>query len=212
LEGKVMSQHKATRRQTLRSALSHKSVADRVLDQLAASQASFNALMDKLDADDAGSLDTDYVASLEIASPFEGDEPALPGQHKADLRKALQSALAHRRIANEVVDALEEFQVGFNAMLAKLDAQGGTLADTDFADTLGLVAVDPDASYLPGQHKASFRRTLESALANSKLADELSDSFAGLQGSLNQSLAALDAGNVNGAHAGFKVSELDPDA
>jgi hypothetical protein len=207
-----MSQHKATRRQTLRSALAHKSVADRLLDQLVSTQSKFNALMDKLDADDAATLDTDYVATLEITSLFEADEAALPGQHKADLRKALRSALAHKSLADEIADAMEEIQASFNALLAKLDAQAGVLADTDFADLLGVSPVDPDAAYLPAQHKVSLRKSLRSALAHKSLADELLDAVAGVQNAMNSSLAALDAGSVNGAHAGFKVAELDPEA
>jgi hypothetical protein len=207
-----MSQHKATRRQSLRSALAHKSVADRLLAGLIQSQQSLNALMDKLDADDVATLDVDYVSSLAISSIFEADEAALPGQHKADLRKALRSALAHKRLADEIADAMEEFQAAFNAMLAKLDAQAGTLVDVDFASSLGVQAIDPDLAYLPAQHKATLRKALSSALAHKSLADDLLDAVAAVQAALNQSLVALDAGSVNGAHAGFKVVELDPDA
>lgn len=207
-----MSQHKASRRKTLRSALAHKTIADRILDQLAGSQVSLNALLDKLDADTAAALDTDYVASLEIAPLFEADESALPGQHKADLRKALRSALAHKVLADEISDSMEEWQAAFNATLAKLDAQAGVLVDTDFADLLGVAAVDPDAEVLGAQHKVSLRKSLKSALAHSKLADELIEAISGMQKALNDSLAALDAGSVAGAHAGFKVSVLDPDA
>ena len=113
---------------------------------------------------------------------------------------------------SEIADALEEQQVAFNAMMIKLDAEAGTLASVDFVSSLGLEVIDADAEGSDAQHKRSFRETLRSALAHRKLANDIIDALSGLQSSMNDSLAALDAGSVNGAHAGFKVSELDPDA
>lgn len=207
-----MGQHKATKRQSLRSAMAHRKLADTILDSIAASQAQFNAAMDKLDADTSAALDTDYEASLAISTPVEFDGDGSNAQHKQSLRKSLRSALAHKKLADEIADALEEQQVAFNAFLVKLDAEGGTLTSTDFASSLGLDVIDADAEGSEAQHKRSFRETLRSALAHRSLANDIMDALSGLQTNMNNSLAALDAGSVNGAHAGFKVSELDPDA
>lgn len=207
-----MAQHKATRRGSLRSALAHRKLADEILDSINDSQVKFNATMDKLDADTAIALDTDYAATGSVTDVFEADDAETNAQHKATFRKSLRSALAHKRLADEICDALEEIQVAYNTMLIKLDAQAGTLADTDWVTTIGVDVVDSDGAGINAQHKASLRKSLRSALAHRRLADEIMDAFSEIQGSMNASLAALDGGTVNGGHAGFKTSELNPDA
>jgi hypothetical protein len=206
-----MSQHRATLRRSLQSALAHKRLANEILDSLADSQTQLNAALDKLDADTAGALDTDYEAALAITDVFEADGTGTGAQHRASLRASLQSALAHRRLADEICDAMEELQVAHNALMVKLDAQAGTLTETDFASTLGVEALTPDST-LAGQHKAPVRTTLRSALAHERLADEILDGIAAAQSALNASLALLDAGTVAGAHAALKVDVIDPDA
>lgn len=207
-----MAQHKASRRKSLRSALCHKRLADQILDSLVTSQEAFNSAMDKLDVDTGAALDTDYEATLAITSLFEGDDTGTDAQHKATLRKSLRSALAHKRLADEIIDAWEEFQTAHNALMVKLDAEAGTLASVDFASTLGLTPLDPESALTPGQHKASARGSLQKALAHRSLANDLLDGMKALQDAFNSSLAALDAGTVNGGHAGFKVTAIDPDA
>jgi hypothetical protein len=175
-------------------------------------QGKWNNLMAKLDADAAGSLDTDYVASLAVAD-IDLDE-AVYGEapHKASAREVMIRSLAHRRLGNEMIDMMEEFMAAYNAMLVKLDAQAGTLSETDFVELIGVDALDMDAEGEAAQHKASLRRSMRSAMRDRKAADEILDAYAAMQSSLNASLAALDAGSVNGAHAGFAVEVLDPDA
>lgn len=207
-----MAQHKATRRKSLTSAVKHKKLANTILDSIAEAQAQFNAAMDKLDADTAIALDTDYEATLAITNPVEFDGEGTGAQHKQSLRKTLRSALAHKRLADEIADAMEEQQVAFNALLVKLDAQAGTLADVDFVDSLGLEVIDADGEGIEAQHKAPLRKSLQKALSHRALANDIIDALIALQGGMNDSLAALDAGTVNGGHAGFKVSELDPDS
>lgn len=207
----MTAQHRATRRQSLRSALAHKKAADRVLSVISSLQASWNATMDKLDADSAAALDTDYEASALSTESLDADSP-LGGQHKATLRQILRSALAHKKLADEIVETLEESATAYSLMLVKLDAQAGTLTDTDWVASAGVSALDPDAPLSGAQHKASARVSLRSALAHKRLADEILEALSGLQDSINGSLAALDAGSVTGAHAGFKVTSLNPDA
>ena len=204
-------QHKASRRQSMRSALAHRRAADELLDSLHDLQKKWNASMAKLDADTAVALDTDYEASGKITDVFESDASALPAQHKSTIRKTMRSALAHRRLADEICDALEELHVAYNAILVKLDAQGGTLTDTDWVSSLGIQKMEIDKSEAGAQHKASLRKSARSALSHRRLADEFLDALVAAQDNMNQSLAALDAGNVNGAHAAFTLSELDPD-
>lgn len=61
------------------------------------------------------------------------------GPHRQGLRRVLEVALAHRKSADELMDAVVEIQAAMNALLAKLDADGG-VTDTDYSSTL---KVDP---------------------------------------------------------------------
>jgi len=207
----MAGQHKATMRVALRSALAHKRLANEILDSLTDAQTKWNATVAKLNVDTAAALDTNYAAGS-IANVFEADLPGAGSQHKATLRQSLISALAHKKLANEIADALEEVSVAYNAMLVKLDAQAGELTDTDWVATLATAPVDADGVGSQAQHKATLRKSLQSALANKSLADSLIDGIIGLQKAINGSLAALDAGNVVGAHAVFAVIALTPDA
>jgi hypothetical protein len=207
-----MAQHKQSYRKSLRSALAHRKLADEILDNLKLGQDTLNSVLDKLDLDDAATLDADYEATLAISSIFESDDEGLDAQHKQSLRKSLRSALAHRKLADEMMDALEELHVAINALLVKLDAEGGILNDTDYAALLALDILDAEASLSDAQHKASVKKSLRSALAHKKLADALLSSIRAVQDAFNASLAQLDAGNVNGAHAALKIESIDPDS
>ena len=204
-----MAQNKATKRTALRSAVAHRKLADTMLDNIKLAQTQLNAALAKLDADTSAALDTDY-ATLAIPSAFDADAPVF-GQHKQSARKTLRSALKHKRAADEIVDTLEETQLALNALLLKLDAQGGTLADTDFEATLGLTPLDLDAPTF-GQHKQSLRKTVISGFARTNLANDVLEALLGLQNSLVASAKQLDLGNVAGAHASLQVDVLDPDA
>lgn len=208
----MADQNKASLRKKTRSAMSHKRLADEILDSLADSQAKWNAAMAKLDADTAIALDTDYAATLSISDVVEFDGEGSQAQHKRSLRESLRSALSHRKLADELADSLEEMQAAHNAMMAKLDAQAGTLADVDWVATIGLAAIDLDSAGTQAQHQRSFRESFRSAMAHKNAADAILDAVSGLQAAMNASLAQLDLGNVNGAHAGFAVSAIDPDA
>lgn len=61
------------------------------------------------------------------------------GQYRAKLRVILRSALASKRGANELLDAIIELQAQHNALLAKLDVDTG-VNSTNYASTL---AVEP---------------------------------------------------------------------
>lgn len=200
--------HKRTLRQSLRSALSHKRLADQVLDLIKDSQTQWNATSAKIAADSTGALDTDYkdgdVSSVDL------DASGTQAQHKASLRASLRSALSHKYLADEIVDAIEEFQSALNALHAKLDAESGTLASTDFASSLGLSAVDPDAEGQDAQHKASMRTSMKSAVNHSRLADQILDGISSLQSTFNTAMDVLDTTSI--AVEAAPVSVIDPDA
>lgn len=204
-------QNASSMRRRLRSAVSHKKLADELLDSIQDSQDKLNATLDKLDADTAGALDTDYEATGEITDLFEADGESTDAQHKQSLRRSLRSALAHRHMADEIADSIEEWQASYNSWLQKLDAEGGTLNDTDYVSSLGVDAIDSDAAGEDAQHGQSFRRSMESAMADRSLSDAVLDAISGMQEAMNASMALLDAGTVNGAHATLKVSPIDPD-
>lgn len=63
------------------------------------------------------------------------------GQYRAKLRTILRSALASKRGANELLDAVLELQAQHNALLVKLDADSAdTGGDSDYE---ALLAVEP---------------------------------------------------------------------
>lgn len=205
-----MPQHKQTRRKTLRSALAHKAAADKFIDSLAGMQAKLNAALDKLDADSELALDTDYVASCALPAPLLADA-VYPAQNKSSMRRIWRSKLKHKKLADALIEALAGLESNFNAMLAKLDAEAGTLDDTDYVSSLAVAAISPDAASL-GQHKASLRKTMIDAMAHKKLGNEIVDAVAATQAAFNAVLAKLDAATISGQCAALKVSAIDPDS
>lgn len=209
-----MAQHKATRRQSMRSALAHRRLADELLDSLADSQSKFNGLVAQLDAEDKDSGNHTSVAAFAISDVFEADGEGSGAQHKASLRKSLRSALAHKKLADEIADAMEEMATAQNALVTKLDADldTGSYSDTDYAASLALEAIDADGEGTEAQHKASLRKSLRSALAHRRLADEVMDAIVEWQSQYNAALAVLDTDWDAGDLAGIGATELDPDA
>lgn len=208
----MAGQNKASMRQKMRSAVAHKRLADQLLDSLLDTQVKLNGTLAKIDADNPVSLDTDYEADGALVDTWEADGQGTDAQHKASLRDSLRSALAHRQMADEIADALEELQAAYTALLVKLDAEAGTLDDTDYESTLAVSVLDADDDALPAQHKAKVRRSLRSALANEALADEVLDAISGAQTSFNAALVLLDAGTITpGDFSGLEVTPIQPD-
>lgn len=205
--------HRRTYRQSLRSALSHKSLADEILDSLNSTQTKLNSTLDKLDADSAVALDVDYESTGAITDSWEADAEGSGSAHKSTLRKSLRSALAHRKLADEIADSIEELQTAYNAMLVKLDAEAGTLNDTDYNSSLRLGLTSFNVAGTDAQHKSTFRNSLKKALAHSDLANAIADAVRDTQASFNRTLVLLDAGTVGGTdHADNQVTVIDPDA
>lgn len=155
-------------------------------------------------------LATDYEADGELTTHWD-PEAELSGQSHATARELLRSALAHRAMADDIADALEEMQVAYTALLLKLDDEAGTLNDGDYESTLAVSVLNADADALPAQHKAKIRRSLRSALANEPLADQILDAVAGMQESFNEALALLDAATIDGTMSALKVEAIQPD-
>jgi hypothetical protein len=207
----MSGQNKASMRKKLRSALAHKRAADKLLDSIVDSQTKWNSAMTKLQADTPNSLDANYFATNAITNKYEADDEGTDAQHKASLRKTMRSALAHRKLADELCDALEEIQTAHNALMAKLDADSPTLSNTNYVSLISVMPIDRDGEGTDAQHKASLRKSLVSALANKSLADDILDAIWTLQTALNKELALLNTGVVNGSSAN-KVSVIQPDA
>lgn len=205
-----MAQHKAIRRRALRSALAHKRAADAILDGVVSLQKGLNSTLAKLDADSAAALDTDYVSTQALGQLVDWDAPSSGHGHKQSLRDSIRSGLANRELADEVIDSITELQVAHDALLAKLDAEAGTLADTDYEATLAVEAYDQESRLQDSPGLATLKGWLSSALASKQLAEELGDALSAAQGAFNAALAVLDSGTINGAMPSA-VSELKPD-
>jgi hypothetical protein len=207
----MAGQSKASMRKKLRSAFAHKKLADSFIDQLYSTQTAWNSALVKLNADSAGALDVNYASTKGLKSTWDTDA-ILTGQSRQSAKKLMRSTLAHRKLADELCDALTEIQTAYTAILTKLDAEAGTLNDTNYASLLALAPLDVEDAALPAQHGASVRKSLRSALANKQVADYIVDSLLGLQTSMNSALDLLDAGTVTGVMAALKVSTTSPDA
>src|SRR5688500_13680517 len=136
--------------------------------------------------------------------------------HKATLRKSLQSALAHRRLANELLDSILDTQQKFNAAMAKLDADAALTLDIDYASTLSVTDLFEADTAGSGQHKATLRQSLRSALMHKRLADEIADALEEMQVAYNALLVKLDAeaGVLNDVDyaSTLAVTPIDPDS
>jgi len=190
-----MPQHKASDQRSLRSALKHKRAADAWLNDTAELAANVAGAVIKIAADTDTSWDTDYVATWAVAET-EWDDVGIEAQHKASLRKVMRSSLAHKRLADEIVDALEEAQVSMNAVLAQMDADAGTLSNDATYEAFRIVAIDPDAVGIEAQHKASMRQSLRKALAHASLADSLIDDLVAQQAAVNSMIDDIQAANA----------------
>jgi hypothetical protein len=175
--------------------------------------------MVKLDADNTAALDTNYEATF--GATAYGISPDIAGagaQHKTSFRKTLISALSHKRAANELIDSIAELESALYGLSVKLDAEAGTLADTDYEAILGMTAIDADINAAGAQHKASIRKSLISALSHRRLANVILDTIIELQTQINAALVQLDidatagTGALTGLYLPFVVEVINPDA
>lgn len=205
------NQNRSTLRSRLRSALAHRSSATTILSDIIATQNALNSALSKLDADSVGALDTDYVATCSIpaANKLSPDAVTSAAADKATLRRIMERGIGHRAAADEYMDALVELQTAHAALLAKLDAEAGTLAGTNYAATLSVHPALSASAYKPAQSNASLRSIMRAGMANESLADQMLDNLIAAQNSFNSALAKIDAHTINGQCAQFVVTVLD---
>lgn len=190
-----MSQHKASNQKTLRSALKHKKAADAILDSISSLTSKVAAARIKIAADTNATWDVDYSSTLAIAS-IDFDLPST-GQHKRSMRAVIRSAMAHKRLADKIVNSIEDAQVSLNAVLAKMDAGAGTLDAVDANwDALAITSLlSPDAVEVQAQHKVSLRKSARSAISHKALADFIMDSLVAIETEVNAMIADIKAAN-----------------
>lgn len=191
-----MSQHKASRRRTVISALKHKNAANTMLDVIEGLTSAISTARAKIAADTNTTWDTDYVATAGVtAVDFDSNTV---GQHKASLRKILIDKLCHKALGDEMTDILEEAQVTHNLILAQMDADSGTLSADGVYEAFRItdvIDVDSERYGKPGQHKRSFKKTLISALSHTRFGREIADEIAALQSEINSMIDDIQAAN-----------------
>jgi len=190
-----MAQHQASNQKTLRSALKHKKAADAILDSISALLTNVAAAKVKIAADTNATWDVNYASTLAVtAVDF---DLASTGQHKSTMRSVIRSSMAHKRLADAIVDGIEDAQVSLNAVLAKMDAGAGTLDAVDANwDALAITRlVSPDTVRDGAQHKATLRKSLRSAISHKTLADFILDSLVSIESDVNGMITSIKAAN-----------------
>ena len=160
-----MAQHKASDLKSLESALRNKKAAAAILDELAALKAAAAVVKAKVDADADLTWDTDYVGT---SSLFDTDV-ILEVQYKRSLREVMINSLAHKALANKLCDALEEASVSLNAVVAQMNADGGTLSDDATYEAYRIVDLVGAEEISGGQHKATDKQHIFSESSGSEL-------------------------------------------
>lgn len=119
----VESQHKASMRKVMINALSHKRLANEVVDAIEEAQVSMNAVLAQMDAD-AGTLSADGVyEAYRVSDVIDPDAVGVESQHKATFRQSLRKALAHSGLADRVIDDLVAAQAAVNSLIDDIQAK-----------------------------------------------------------------------------------------
>ena len=190
-----MAQHKASNLKTLISAMSHKEAAEKLLSSIEDLKAAAAAVKAKVAIDTDGTWDTDYLATAGVSvTEFDSE---LIGQYRQSLRKILISKLKHKKLGNDIADIIEEVQISFNAVLAQMDVDAGTLSDDATYEAYRIAnIVDPDAKIYGAQHQASMRKVLIDSVAHKELGNFLADSIASIQTSVNTIIDLVQVSNA----------------
>ena len=214
---------KTIRRRAWRIALSHNKLADITLDSIVSIQSNINIMIDKLDAATPVTVPTDFatnkigvVADWGVFKPMNFESPISKTSrtqqghcHRQSLKWALLHAIYDEKTSDKFIESIDYLQQAHDDLCDKLDAQAGTLSETDFASTLEIEVLEPDA---PSQtrSKASFRTWIKSSLSSHQLANEFIDSIIECEEAVNDMLAKLDAGTITGVMPD-KVNVLKPE-
>ena len=188
-----MAQHKSSRRKVVISSWKHTNGANQLLDVLEELTTNVADARTKMTADANGSIDNDYVTAAGVTE-VDMDAKSI-GQHKASLRKMTIDKMTHKRLANEVIDVLEDGQVSLNAVLTKIDADGVTLDAVDANwDVFRMTVLDADTSG-DGPSRSSLRRVMQSAVKHKAFGNSLSDELAAVADSVNAFIDEIQAKN-----------------
>ena len=188
-----MSQHKASRRATLISAMKHKFSANLWLDTMEELTANIAVARAKVLADTNSTWDTDYLATAGVTA-VDFDSPTV-GQNKSPARKVIIDKLCHKRLGDEVTNLLEESQVTLNLILAQMDADAGTLSSDAVYEAFRIVDPITTASVLQGPHKVSFVKVMISAIKHKVFGTSIATEMAAIQSELNQMITDIQAAN-----------------
>ena len=200
----------------MQKGLANKGLANLLVNLTVEMQGKMSALLTKLDADNSGALDVNYSITLAVDESFAPTDQGTDAPYKASWRRALRSALKHKRAADEILDVIDELQVVYNALLLKLDSQTGTLTDTNFASLLTISPLTGETE-LVGANRASLQRILEVSIAHKNIANSFYLALLGLQEQINGTLAQLDidgslpAAALLGNYSPLQNNILDPD-
>ena len=189
-----MAQHKSSRRTVLRSSMKHKFSADLLLDMMEELTANIAAAKVKITADTDGAWDVNYVTTAGVTA-VDFDAETI-GQHKQSARKVIISKMAHRRLAGEVCDLLEESQVTLNLILAQMDADAGTLSNDATYEAFRIANPIAVSSVLQGPHKASFSKVMISAIKHKEFGLSISAELAAVQSELNAMIDLIQTKNA----------------
>lgn len=210
---------KSIRRGAWRRALSHNALADKSLDGLISIQSSVNAMIDKLSAVTPSTIPTDFADDkigkiaewgelLPATVSYRPDNSSIGHGHRQGLKWALLHALYSQELTEEFLHLIDELQEAHDDLCDKLDAQSGTLSDTDFASSVGMTILNPEKK-MPSRSRASFRTWLISTMSSYNMSNDFIDSVMACQKAINDIAAELDAGGVS---MPSKVSVLNPKA
>jgi len=204
-----MAQHKATLRTSLRSALSHKKLADDFLSDLVSIQTRMNDMAAQLETDGT-IISAGFSTAYPSTSTLSVDAPGTDAQHKASYRTSMRSALRNKGLADDLLDSLEEIDTAMDTAAIQLTADAGVAPAPGYANYKATVD-DPLESAGDAPYKTSRRRTLEIALCHSTLSDNIVDAMSAIQTSWNAIMDLLEAGDGTGSGA-LVVPVLNPDA
>jgi hypothetical protein len=138
----IAEQDRSSLRRIMRSKLKSKKAADTLVDAIAALHSKFNSMLAKLDAE-AGTLnDVNYVSTLAVSVLAPNAPTAAPTANKASLRRKMEVAMSHRKLANSLLDGVVAAENALNAALAKLDA--GTINGQ--MASLKVSVIDPESN------------------------------------------------------------------
>lgn len=113
-------------------------------------------------------------------------------QHKASKQRTLESAMKHRKGAEEWLRVVDELNEKIAEVKAKVAADADGTWDTDYVTTGGVTELDWDVA-LEGQHRQPLRKIVIETMAHKKLGNLIADMLEEAQVTLNAVLTQMDA-------------------